>query len=165
MKVTKRGLLWIGLLMLTTIAALLPLPESDIADSADRRTVMHNRNIAPDAPPARSLGALAYVPPTSKEAIVDLFPAHSWAPPVRQSIANQEKASAPALPFSYGGRYTDRDNIYIFLNEGTSVHTVRQGETVNGVYRVEKIDHAAITLTYLPLGIEQLLPTGSVTPP
>lgn len=165
MKLTRREQLWIGLLLLTILAGLLPTPESDVADSADRKTAVRNRKISADAPPARALGALAYLPPTTKQAIVDLFPTHSWTPSPQQSIATQEKPSAPALPFSYGGRYTERDKVYIFLTEGTLVHTVRQGETVNGAYRVEKIDNASITLTYLPLGIEQTLQTGSVAPP
>ena len=44
------------------------------------------------------------------------------------------------------------------------MHTVRQGDTVNGIYRVEQIAPGAITLTYLPLGLQQTLQTGSPIP-
>ena len=37
----------------------------------------------------------------------------------------------------------------IFLMEGNQIHRVRKGETVKEVYRVEKIESAFITLTYL----------------
>ena len=70
---------------------------------------------------------------------------------------------APALPFSYGGRYTEGNKVFVFLSEGAKMHTVRQGDTVNATYRIEKIDAAAITLTYLPLGQQQTLQTGSAT--
>ena len=72
---------------------------------------------------------------------------------------------APALPFTYGGRYTEGSNVFVFLNEGAKMHTVRQGDTVNATYRIDNIAPAAITLTYLPLGLQQILQTGSTTLP
>jgi hypothetical protein len=162
-KVTRREQFWIGLLLLTILAGLWPTDENNVPDSADRKIMLRDRTISTDARPA--LGALVQSTPTTSEIVADLFPPHSWLPPSPQPSANQGKPSAPALPFSYGGRYTEGEKVHIFLNEGTLVHTVRQGETVNATYRVEKIDNAAITLTYLPLGIEQTLETGRVASP
>lgn len=164
MRVGKRERLWLGLLLLTVLAWLWPLPESDIpqATTAERKSSPRSRNAPASAPSARALGALQASAPAAQTAVVDLFPRQSWSQP-RPSVTAEEP-SAPALPFTYGGRYTEGDKVFIFLNEGTQVHTARQGDTVKGSYRVDRIGDAEITLTYLPLGQQQSLPTGSMMP-
>lgn len=165
MRLGKRERLWIGLLLLTGLAWLWPLPETDIPQgtTAERKSSPRSRNAPASAPSARTLGALNASTPAPKAAVLDLFPRQSWSLP-QQPSATAEHPSAPALPFSYGGRYTEGEKIFIFLNEGTQVHTARQGDTVKGSYRIDRIGDEEITLTYLPLGQQQSLPTGSMMP-
>jgi hypothetical protein len=156
-------MLWM-VLLLTVVAALWPVPENDTADGvATRPSTVRKRAFALDASPAQQLRSLTPAGPAREREIVDLFPRQGWTAPA--ASAAPEKPTAPALPFTYGGRYTEGSKLFVFLNEGAKMHTVRQGDTVNATYRIDKIAPAAITLTYLPLGLQQSLQTGSPTPP
>ena len=42
---------------------------------------------------------------------------------------------------------------------------VRLGDTLDGSYRVEKIEEDGLALTYLPLGTQQTLPFGATPVP
>ena len=158
-----RRLLWI-VLLLTVVAALWPVAENDSVEGvADRPSIRQNRGASVEPSPAQRLGALRPQGETREQKIIDLFPSQSWTAPA--VTAAPEKPAAPALPFVYGGRYTEGSNVFVFLSEGTKMHTVRLGDTVNSTYRIENIAPDAVTLTYLPLGLQQILQTGSTTPP
>jgi len=158
-----RRLLWI-VLLLTVVAALWPVAENDSVEGvADRPSIGRNRGASLDRSAAPQLRALPPQGETRDAKIVDLFPSQSWTAPA--VTAAPEKPAAPALPFVYGGRYTEGSKVFVFLSEGTKMHTVRPGDTVNSTYRIETIAPDAITLTYLPLGLKQTLQTGSTTPP
>jgi hypothetical protein len=59
------------------------------------------------------------------------------------------------------GRIDDSTTPKVFLQWGERVFTVGVGETIEGRYRVERIDAAGLTLMYLPLNIPQTLAFGS----
>jgi hypothetical protein len=67
---------------------------------------------------------------------------------------------APPMPFTYLGRYGDTPSRTVVLAKGDRVYTVAVGEVIENTYRVEKYTYGTINLTYLPLNIEQHLPTG-----
>lgn len=68
--------------------------------------------------------------------------------------------SAPSQPFTYLGRYGDTATRIIILSKGDHVYTVSVGDVIENTYRVEKFTPGMVNLTYLPLNIEQSLPTG-----
>jgi hypothetical protein len=68
--------------------------------------------------------------------------------------------TAPPLPFTYIGRYGDTASRTVVLAKGDRVYTVAVGEVIENTYRVEKFTLGTVNLTYLPLNIEQHLPTG-----
>lgn len=156
---------WLGsLLLLTVLAAIWPIsdrksasPEAkDRPDSVRRHSPVSAENIAF----APLDGATIK---TERTTINNLFPTQTWATPFVATPAQQEPV-APPLPFSYGGRYTEGSDTMIFLVDGTQVYKVRQGETFKENYLVEKIEAASISLIYLPLGTQQILPTGGLLP-
>lgn len=155
--------LWLGsLLLLTVLAAVWPVPDRETAPSKPRDGITASRHHDQAATISVVFAPLTGATATGKPAIIgDLFPSQSWAPP---PSAIQQKPVAPPLPFTYGGRYTEGSNTIIFLAEGNQVHKVRQGDKVKEIYRVEKIGAESISLTYLPLGTVQILPTGSLLP-
>ncbi|MCY1351118.1 hypothetical protein D9M69_373740 [compost metagenome] len=100
----------------------------------------------------------------------DLFAAQSWyvAPPAPPAQAVQASAppppprpSAPPLPFRFIGKLDDSQELQVFLQNGEKLYTVRVGDVIDSTYRVEGIQHARMTLTYLPLRISQSLAVGS----
>lgn len=161
MSIGKR-LLWV-VLLLTVVAALWPVPEDDGAGGVATQAPAARKRASLSAPRIQELHPLTPSGAARKSDIADLFPRQGWTPPVAASAA-PEKPTAPPLPFTYAGRYTEGSNIIVYLNEGAKMHKVRLGDTVNATYRIENIAPAAITLTYLPLGLQQTLQTGSATP-
>ncbi len=161
MKIGRRSLLF-GALVVTLIMALWPLPEP-APQSEDGATATRKRSAA--APAGKQPLTLAdlSLPHSAKEpAAGDLFPRQTWTPPPGANEARPESPQPPALPFVYGGRYTESGKIMAFLTEGTAVYTVSQGETLKDAYRVDEIGEDNITLTYLPLGLQQKLPAPTL---
>jgi len=103
------------------------------------------------------------VPPAVE--IVDAFAAKSWyvppPPPPPVKPEPPPKPTAPPLPFTYMGRYDDSENpTVVMLVRGDRLYTVSEGESIDGTYRVERIDKGLVELTYLPLQEKQVLQTG-----
>jgi hypothetical protein len=94
----------------------------------------------------------------------NLFPARSWRPPPPPPPAAAEvkppPPSAPPLPFQYLGKLQEGEQTVVFLSQQERTHTVRQGDTLAGVYRVERITPESMVLVYLPLKQAQTLPLG-----
>lgn len=97
----------------------------------------------------------------------DPFRALSW-----QSVAQEEARKnapppsppppprAPPLPFTYMGKLIEDGRIVVFLTQGDRNHIVRQGDTIDGTYRVDAVTEQHLSLTYLPLKQKQELAFG-----
>lgn len=93
----------------------------------------------------------------------NLFSSKSWyvaPPPPPPVIVAPAPPTAPPLPFTYLGRYADSGKSVFFLVMGDRVLTVREGDIVEGNYRVDGVVGSALDLTYLPLKIKQTLDMG-----
>ncbi len=109
-------------------------------------------------------------PSLISNSVATLFLKHTWLrplPPVVQSVVappqlqQAQPTSAPNMPFVYLGKYADGIQQFIIFSRGNRVFTVIQGDLLDNQYRLEKIDANSAQLTYLPLGIQQTISTGS----
>lgn len=94
---------------------------------------------------------------------VDLFASASWAmPPMPPPQAPLVEASptAPALPFTVLGKKLEAGQWEVYLAKGDQTLIVRQGDVIDGVYRVEKVEPPTLNLVYLPLGQSQNMEMG-----
>jgi len=93
-------------------------------------------------------------------------PKSFYVPPPRPKVAPPPPPpppSAPPLPFRFMGVVRESGaRLHVFLSRGDRLYTVRQGEILDGDYRVEEISPEAVTFTYLPLNETQKL---SITDP
>lgn len=102
----------------------------------------------------------------------DIFAIVSWEPKRTVSVDAEERASrarqeeirwqppppaAPPLQFEYLGRVISQGRVRVFLARGDENYAVGVGERIHAEYRVERIREGAVELTYLPLGIRQIL--------
>jgi hypothetical protein len=88
-----------------------------------------------------------------------LFASQSWEPPppkVRPQRALPPVA--PPLPFQFVGKLVYDGQLSVLLATGDSVIPVKEGETLDGTYRIESFTDREITLVYLPLAQKQVLP-------
>lgn len=77
------------------------------------------------------------------------------------AVAPPPAPSAPPLPFVYMGKLLSTEDISVFLIYGERNLVVREGDTIDSVYRVERIAESTLTLTYLPLNQRQTLIIGA----
>ncbi len=97
----------------------------------------------------------------------DPFQARSWEPALAVVKRNlpPPPPQAPPLPFTYLGKMIDGEQTTVFLTRQDRNYVVRLGDTLDGSYRVAKIEDEGLVLTYLPLGAEQTLPFGATPVP
>jgi hypothetical protein len=94
----------------------------------------------------------------------DPFQPQSWDPPVERTIKRAlppPRPQAPALPFAYLGKMMDGETMTVFLAKQDRNYIVRAGDTLDGDYRVAKVDNDGLELVYLPLGVKQTLQFGA----
>ena len=93
----------------------------------------------------------------------DLFPTRSWQPPPPPPEKRPPpKPQAPPLPFQFFGRYIEDGRTTVFLSQQDRTIVAKAGDTIDGAYRVDEINAAAVVLTYLPLKQKQTLPIGAI---
>jgi hypothetical protein len=97
-----------------------------------------------------------------------LFSSRSWQPPPPKVVAPPRVVApapvAPPMPFRFVGRMLQDGQLFVFLAKGDTVMTVKQGDTIDGVYRVESVGETEVALTYLPLRQKQTLAVVSSLP-
>ncbi len=68
--------------------------------------------------------------------------------------------SAPPLPFTYMGKLVSGGDLAVFLVQGERNLIVREGDTIDSLYKVERIAEGDITLLFLPLNQRQTIIIG-----
>lgn len=79
----------------------------------------------------------------------DLFASRSWAPPPAAAaapLAPMPIAAPAPPPFTYLGKRRDDQGWQVYLGRGDLSLIVREGETIEGGYRVESIKPPTLTL-------------------
>lgn len=78
--------------------------------------------------------------------VAEVKPAAPLPPPA------PPKPVAPPLPYRYFGRMTGTGNqTFVYLQKDDALIPIEVAQVLDGVYRIDKITDAQITLTYLPL--------------
>lgn len=87
------------------------------------------------------------------EPVVDLFASRDWSPPAPVAPppplpppVRLVPAAPPAPQFTYLGKRRDEQGWQVYLGRGELSLIVREGETIEGGYRVESIRPPALTL-------------------
>lgn len=90
-----------------------------------------------------------------------LFSVHSWAPPAAPPPPVVElPEQAPPLPFTFIGKQYDGERWKVFLQQGSQVLVVSEGEKIGENYHVRQVTPPMMSLDYLPLHIGQQLFIG-----
>ncbi len=90
------------------------------------------------------------IPPAPRERpIRDIFSAASWTPPAPPPVAPAPAAPA-APPFTFVGKKLEGEQWEVYLARGEQSFIARQGSTIDGTYRIDKIEPPTLTMTQLP---------------
>ena len=77
-----------------------------------------------------------------------------------QTVVAPPPPTAPPLPFTYMGKLRSEGDLAVFLVQGERNLIVHEGDTIDSLYRVERIAEGDITLLFLPLNQRQTLVIG-----
>jgi hypothetical protein len=94
----------------------------------------------------------------------DLFPEQTWyvppPPPPPPPYVPPPPPQAPALPFTYMGRWQEAGQTTYYLARGMLPVSVKAGQVLDGVWRLEPVTGGTLNFTYLPLNQTRDLRTG-----
>jgi hypothetical protein len=164
--VAKKKLIgWIVLLAAVGAAATFaPAPQREQA-AAPARGASEARG--PDAPAQSPLEALP-----ARESFGakrgELFSARSWTAPAAPAASGATLSPTPGpppMPYRVAGQVMHDGSAHIVLARGDAVLVVREGEILEGGYRVEAIRSDRVTLLYEAMGTRNDLPLVGVEIP
>lgn len=166
----QRWVLIGGALLLTLGAMYMlqePVDESAVESTDNKRvrptvTEVQNKPVIAVNESLPDLSHKAIFVADASEKSVDLFKKHAWyvPPPPKPIVVKIEKPipTAPPVPFFYIGKLENTpQGTLIFLSLRNKLVTVIAGQEVDKVWRLDKEDANALTLTYLPLGMTKVL--------
>lgn len=168
----RRSTIFLGLMLTGSLAAAALVSEDDAQPGEVVAPLVNgkvSRRVASVEPPlpALQLDKLVRAEVSESEPERDPFAGKSWylppPPPTPAEVKVQEapRPTAPPLPFGYLGRMLEDDgHVVVYLTQGTRVYSVSQGDTLDGIYRLESVASNQLVLTYLPLDTKQILNTG-----
>lgn len=160
----KPGSILLGLTLSVTLAATAQVGfQENKAESINPAKVVPVQTQLPNEGGQPEAGAMGRMQFDALEQ--NPFDAKSWyvpppPPPPIIAIQPQEppKPTAPPLPFSYVGQMEDENGrVVVYLAHGNRALTVGVGDNIDGHYRLDSIEDAAVQMTYLPLDIKQTL--------
>ena len=100
-------------------------------------------------------------PAPEKREIRDIFAVQTWHVEPPPTPAAAAVPQAPPLPFTYLGKLIDRGRVTVYLENGEDRNlAVRQGDVIDGIYRVKRITPDAVTFVYIPMNKQQTLEIG-----
>ena len=178
MSISKKQRSWLlGGALLLTVAATAAVNSRDDGDIADVReiskprkpvadeTLQHETTRSPEKLPDLNESQDSLLEklkrPAMPVSIKDMFQAKSWYVPPPPPKVIPIVPTAPPLSFQYIGKMKgDGSRSAVFLEKQGRIFIAREGETVDGKYRVDTIIPPVMTLTYLPLNIKQTMQIG-----
>ena len=94
---------------------------------------------------SRTLGLTLPEHRTLSETRSELFGSQSWQPPAPKITATPVVRTAPPLPYRFAGKLVQDGKLQVFLSKGDVAIPIKQGEILDGTYRVESIGEDRIT--------------------
>ena len=92
-----------------------------------------------------------------------LFTSTNWAPPPPPAPPPEPPAApvAPPFPYEYMGKLLEDGVLTAFFMQGNRVISLKAGDTVDSVYRVDQMTGEQMNLTFLPLKQAQVVRLGN----
>ena len=167
--IPRRWLVLLGALLATVAAAVWPRGDGDgvaalevVAPSArGREATPGGKSAVPAAVTLPPLGERLERPRSARE-VENLFDATSWLPPAPKAAQVEPSVpTAPPFPYTSAGSIADNEGLTVVFMKQNQHFIVRRGEILESTYRIDEIDARSITVTYLPLGLQQVIPLGA----
>jgi len=112
----------------------------------------------PSIPARSTLGRIASDP----------FSAHSWLPPAKHSAAAAAPPPppvAPPLPFRFAGQFYRESGAEVYLAKGEDIFPVKEGDSLEGQYKVEAVTPSEVRFLHVPSGTTQTMQFSALKEP
>lgn len=165
---TRRSVLFVALAGVAAWSIWLAITDRSNGDAGDRIDVAEP--VAHASRPAHAVQVSASVAVRAKPqeaeprlalSRTNLFPEQTWyVPPPPPPYVPPPPPQAPALPFSYMGRWQEAGQTTYYLARGIAPVSVHAGQVLDGVWRLEPVTGGMLNFTYLPLNQTRSLRAG-----
>ena len=160
----RRALLFLALAGVVGWSLWLAFGETENAGGDVAEPVTRARSPAPAEAAAPAQAQPPEAAPRLALSRSNLFPEQTWyvppPPPPPPPYVAPPPPQAPALPFSYMGRWQEAGQTTYYLARGTLPVSVHAGQVLDGVWRLEPVTGGQQNFTYLPLDQTRSLRTG-----
>lgn len=100
------------------------------------------------------------------KSLADPFSRHSWLPPAPKAAPAAKAALVvPPLPYRFAGQLLIDSGTEVYLARGDEIIPVKQGDTVDGQYRVESVGPTSVTLLHIPSDTRQTMEFDAIKDP
>ena len=89
----------------------------------------------------------------------DPFSAQSWLPRRKPVVVVPEApvAVAPPLPYRFAGQFHRESGVEVYVARGEEVFAVKEGDTLDGQYKVDSVSATEVGFVHIPSGTRQTL--------
>src|SRR5712692_3822414 len=123
-------------------------PASAASQDTEQSASPASQEKQPGIPARSALGRIA----------ADPFSAHSWMPrPKPAAVSAAPDPVAPPLPFRFAGQLHRDSGIEVYLARGEEIFTVKEGDTLDGQYRIDSVSATEVSFVHLPTGTRQTM--------
>ena len=112
----------------------------------------------PTIPERSTLGRIAQDP----------FSAHSWLPPAKPATAAAAPPPAPVappLPYRFAGQFYRDTGAEVYLAKGEEIFPAKEGDTLDGQYKVESVTSSEVRFLHIPSGTSQIMQFSALREP
>ena len=143
----------------------------DLRRSPDGATGKGSPQAATAQDPAGATGAKQPAIPersTLGRIASDPFSAHSWLPPSKPAAAVATAPPppvAPPLPYRFAGQFYRESGTEVYLAKGEEIFPVKEGDTLEGQYKVEAVTSSEVRFLHLASSTTQTMQFSALREP
>ena len=123
-------------------------PASRASGDAEHAATPASEAKEPGIPARSTLGRIA----------ADPFSAQSWMPRRKPAVVSEPPVpAAPPLPYRFAGQFHRESGVEVYVARGEEIFPVKEGDTLDGQYRVDSVSATEVGFVHIPTGTRQTL--------
>src|SRR5712691_277722 len=124
-------------------------PASGASQEPEHAAAPASEAKQPGIPARSALGRIA----------ADPFSAQSWLPRRKPAVVSSAPPEpvTPPLPYRFAGQFHRESGIEVYVARGEEIFPVKEGDTLDGQYKVDSVSATEVSFIYLPSGARQTI--------